>query len=971
MATTEPTVNTYLAQGLRTMHPRWAAKGAIVSQATGAIVGDRGRQPDIMVRIPRAAPLVIEAEFYPARSLENDALSRVGAQTANRVRPIETVVAVRYPRRLRDVPETSLGEELAECDDLEWCAWMEGPGNVRFPSEGWVRGGLPDLADAIEVLAVSPRNIDTATDRLELGVLHGAALLAEAGAATRARMAELLHQESSEQTTRMAASIIVNAFLFQIAVASSHGTPGIEATAAASGDPERLSKADVLEVWRQILLINYWPVFDIARRLLLPVGQPTADELCQRLGSTASGLAAAGTVDVQDLAGQMFGRLIADRKFLATFYTLPESAAFLAELAVSRLDTGVDWSDEAAVTDLRVGDLACGTGALLSAVYRRVAARVRRAGLDDARLHAALMQETLIGADIMPAAAHLTTTILSASHPAVGFGRCSVHVLPFGRMSDGRVAVGALDLLGDAGTLSLLGRPGTRLAGRVDVGDDDDLTVCNVGDGTLDVCIMNPPFTRPTNHETAEAAGVPVPSFAGFGTTQDDQRAMSARLAELSPSGDGPRVGHGNAGLASNFVDLAHAKLRTGGVLALVLPFSAVSGGSWAGLRKILDLHYRDVTVVSLATHGSRERAFSADTGMAEIALVAVKRAAAVTAAGSRVRWASLARRPTSMVEAVQVARAIGDDDAPLSPAFVEVGDDRLGCVLPGGISDGGLAAVAEPALADFGLALAACKPSLNRIGDLPIPLAKLSHLGGPGPVHRDISGTDRAAGAHRGPFDIKPLLPGRTPSYPVLWAHDAGSGRESQIEVSPDEQGRVRAGMEGQALRVWATATRLHVNLDFRINSQALAACVTPQQCIGGRAWPSFVLAESAWEEAVALWMNTTPGLIGFWFVGSRQHQGRASLTVTRLADLVTLDPRALTHRQLCVAGDVFERCRRRPLLPANEAYRDEVRHELDEAVLCEMLGLPSEVLTPLAVLRTQWCEEPSVHGGKSTRPG
>ena len=40
-------------------------EGAIVSQATGVIVGDKGKQPDIMVRVPRAAPLVIEAEFFP------------------------------------------------------------------------------------------------------------------------------------------------------------------------------------------------------------------------------------------------------------------------------------------------------------------------------------------------------------------------------------------------------------------------------------------------------------------------------------------------------------------------------------------------------------------------------------------------------------------------------------------------------------------------------------------------------------------------------------------------------------------------------------------------------------------------------------------------------------------------------------------------------------------------------------------
>ena len=973
MATTGPTVNTYVAQSLRTMHPRWAERGAIVSQATGLIVGDKGKQPDIMVRVPGAAPLVIEAEFYPARTLEDDALSRVGAMTTDRRRPIETVVALRYPRRLREVPETGLAEELAKCGDLEWCVWTEGPSNVRFPSEGWVGSGLSDLAGAVETLAVSQRSIDTAADRLELGVLRAAALLAESGAATQRQLAELLHQEPGEQTMRMTASIIVNAFLFQMAVAPSHGTPGIEETAAASGDPELLSKVDVLDAWKRILEVNYWPVFHIARRLLLPIAQPIAEELCLELAGTAMSLVAAGAVEVQDLAGQMFGRLIADRKFLATFYTLPESAALLAELAVSRLDGEVDWSKERAVTGLRVADLACGTGALLSALYRRIAARMRRAGLDDARLHPAIMEETLIGADIMPAAAHLTTTILSASHPAIGFGKCGVHVLPFGRTSDGRVAVGSLELLGDAGTISLLGRPGTRLAGRVDETEaDHGLAECNVGDGTLDICIMNPPFTRPTNHETAEAAGVPVPSFAGFGTTDDDQRAMSERLAALGRATDSPRAGHGNAGLASNFVDLAHAKLRPGGVLALILPFSAASGGSWAGLRQLLEKHFRDVTVASIAAHGATRRSFSADTGMAEIALVAVKRPADAAAEGSsRVRWTSLVRRPTSMVEAVQVARAIDESGSPTLPLGVEVGADRVASVLPGGVSDGGLAAVAEHGVALCGAALLGCRPSLNRIGELPVTVTKLGDIGSPGPVDRDISGTDKSTGIHRGPFDIVRLMPGKTPSYPVLWAHDAGSGRESQMEVAPDADGWVRAEMDGRALELWATATRLHVNRDFQLNSQALAACVTAEECIGGRAWPSFALEDPVWEEVVGLWMNTTLGLVGLWFAGSRQHQGRASLTVTRLADLVTVDPCSLTDRQVAAAADVFERFRSRPLLPANEAYRDDARQELDEAVLCEVLGLSADVLAPLAILRTQWCEEPSVHGGKSTRPG
>ena len=38
-----------------------------------------------------------------------------------------------------------------------------------------------------------------------------------------------------------------------------------------------------------------------------------------------------------DLTGRIFQRLIADRKYLATFYTLPASAALLARLAIDKL----------------------------------------------------------------------------------------------------------------------------------------------------------------------------------------------------------------------------------------------------------------------------------------------------------------------------------------------------------------------------------------------------------------------------------------------------------------------------------------------------------------------------------------------------------------------------------------------------------------------------------------------------------
>lgn len=120
-----------------------------------------------------------------------------------------------------------------------------------------------------------------------------------------------------------------------------------------------------------------------------------------------------------------------------------------------------------------------------------------------------------------------------------------------------------------------------------------------------------------------------------------------------------------------------------------------------------------------------------------------------------------------------------------------------------------------------------------------------------------------------------------------------------------------------------------------------------------------------------VLLWANTSLGLISFWWIGTRQHQGRARLTISRLPELMTLDPQTLTTPQLNQADDIFDQFKEIEFRPASEAYRDEARRALDEAVFVDLLGLKaSEVMPPLAVLREQWCREPSVHGGKDTRP-
>ena len=133
---------------------------------------------------------------------------------------------------------------------------------------------------------------------------------------------------------------------------------------------------------------------------------------------------------------------------------------------------------------------------------------------------------------------------------------------------------------------------------------------------------------------------------------------MAKRLAEIRWRLANP-VGHGNAGLASNFVDLAHVKPRPGGILALVLPAACVSGGSWANFRCLLESEYEDLTVLTIAAHGQTDRAFSADTGMAEALVVATKRREGRNEEDGETLFVNLYHRPGSIAEAFEMARAV------------------------------------------------------------------------------------------------------------------------------------------------------------------------------------------------------------------------------------------------------------------------------------------------------------------------
>ena len=553
------------------------------------------------------------------------------------------------------------------------------------------------------------------------------------------------------------------------------------------------------------------------------------------------------------------------------------------------------------------------------------------------------MEHVLTGLDVMPAATHLTSSMLSSSHPSLAYGKSQIHTMPYG--IDGvRTHIGALDLLNSNHSYSLFATGESMGGTKSDSRSGHSVTI---KDKSCDLVIMNPPFTRPTNHEAGHA-DIPVPSFAGFNTSHDEQQAMRRKLKKAAAL-----FSSGHAGLASNFMDLGHRKLKDGGVLALVIPFTFVRGRSWEKAREALKAHYSGIHVTAIAATGSTARAFSADTGMAECLVVATKRGGG----NSHAAYSNLATRPSSLREAAVRAKNARHQS------------------VPGDILDAGVAGVRSTSVIEAARDLQAGNLRLSRQTQaIRLPVVTLGTVAARGLVDRDISGgpTDRdKTGLPQGPFVVRSIRPGEVPTYPMLWAHSAI--RERKLVVQVDSCGDPRPGDATRAVERWnCAASRLHSNRDFQLNSQSLAMCLTPEKCLGGTAWPNINSRDERHEIPLLLWANSTLGLILFWWKGTRQQAGRSRMTITAIPDLPVLDPRTLTEGQMDHCRAIFDDLKDREFLPANEAWRDETRKALDRELLfgiTSVLQLDLGLEKGLDLLRKQWCAEPSVHGGKGTR--
>ncbi|MEP6785016.1 MAG: hypothetical protein ABI898_04655 [Sphingomonadales bacterium] len=799
-----------------------------------------------------------------------------------------------------------------------------------------------------------------------------------------------LKQQEGPQTYAMMATIIINALVFQDTLAgASDALVEVPTLSKMSANAMKPSRGEIIAAWQKILEINYWPIFGVAKELVEAMPATLWGSVCDICMQTADDLLSKNLGKNPDLVGTIFQRLISDRKFLATFYTAPSSAALMARLLIDeRAPNDADWADAEKVAGIRIADFACGTGSLLCAVYSDVRMRLEHAGVDSRAMHRGMIEHSLVGSDVLPSATYITASQLSSAHPTVQYGNTNIITLSFGKVGNNEFALGAIDLLERQRAMSTIATHGVSVGATAlkpmetwsAAGDAE------VDDASFDIIAMNPPFTRLTGGGGKDEDNS-RPFFSAFGIDEKVQKKMAEKTARILAA----TAYHGNAGFASAFVEIGHRKLKAAGKIGFILPLGSLSGASWAKSRERWKRFYKDVITISIAGD-DKHSAFSADTKMAEAMVMATKIDITKQEPGGRLTSVSLHRRPESPLEGAEMAREIkrliasGNvrriEDGPLGGTEMRIGSEKVGEIItaPTTPDPWPLSRIHDHAVAQAAYQLDAGTvwlPGSLQASLSSVPLCALGQLGKAGPYHLDVSGGGMSGGAPRGPFELKKTKNPAAASFPVLKEHD--EKRERYLELEPDAEGIVR--QSGQASEqkitderskaVWNTKTKLHFATDLRFNANALVACLTTRDAVGGRAWPSFCLNDRRFEKVVALWFNSTLGILSYWWSANKTQSGRGSVTTSRLEEMTSIDPRQLDEDTLLACDVFYEAFKGKALMDVHELEIDENRIELDRFVAETLLKsgtiLP-QVEDGLQLLRSKLALEPTIKGGKGS---
>ena len=963
-----------MARILNGMRANWSVAG----EKMGPIL--KSGRPDVVVTSPGARCVLLENEFMPATTLEKiDVLPKLGREFhAGGV--VEAIIAVRTPTRFKDFDDEVLDAELRSASDLDYAVHADG----RFPEEGWLTGSLAEIATAIEVASVPRRTVDECVDMMAEGTDCVASMLKGAGGSTRKKIAKLLSQKENEQTWRMAGLILSNAFVFHSHIAGEREIKTLAELTQFGSIPTQ----SLVDEWDRILVINYYPIFSVARKIISSISDSIAQKIIAVLTQTTGRINAMGLAHSTDMYGSLIQKMINDRKTLASFYTLPESAALLASMVVPPPGSGI-YENPESLQRIRVADFACGTGTLLTTIYRRLFANYEAAGNDMEAIHAKMMENCIIGFDILPSATHLTVSALAEIFPKKLFSNSKIGRIFFGK-KNGKCHMGSLGFIEDSTTFDEQG---------VYIVSDSERPYEHpeVSNNAMDVVCMNPPFTSHTREGGKERLAM----FKSFDMDDRTQNEMSAKSKKMFAG----TCADGNAGYATNFIAIADKKLAPGGALGLVLPATISDGASYQKCRDLLRLKYQSLTVISIAGENTADGAFSYDTDMNEVIVVAKKHekgtlkkiqnvqtrlkdidkniaklqrskkapAAALRAEEAkraeiqgklrpfeieRATFVNIEQRPPSVLQSFEISNYVRKCTKPakLDGDSYAASPITLGKKTVGGVLDCPLDSVwwfvnvRDVWLSQCAYMLRSGTLKISEWEYYDVPMTVLGDNFGP--LTRDIA--DKKPKDKRAPFVIEEL--NSSAVYYSLSRND--SSVQQSLLVEPDGRAEPKPDADPDRVKATArTATHIHMNILARYTSQALLVPYTTKKTLGGGALPSF---NTKHEKALAVWGNSSLGVLCFWAHSGKQQFGRGISSQTAMAHMPVLDFGRLGAAKIKKLDKIFDKYAAKKLRPLKYLYDDPVRIAMDGEV-CGLLGIKGS----LDDMRRRLCREPSVSGG------
>ena len=941
----ESTINDALARLLRERMGLNAASETL----------QRGRRPDIIVRLQNRA-VILELELEPALTVEQDALSKLGMRIDGR--PVQNVFAVIAPIQLRTIEQRHLPERLASAA-LQWQEWRaDGSSGPKLS------GDFTDLGNAVSRVPPPSGNIDLAIERLETGVRYAGGSLHNSQGAL-GRVAAALNTGVGEEAANMAALVVINAMMFQERLVSAN--PDFQPLKAIRADDDRNMQDPLLQEWRRILAVDYYPIFGMATEVVNAMSELESPDFLRICADAASNVLRIAAFGQHDIAGKIFNRLVAERKLLAAFYTRIPSSTLLAGLALPADDSlGIDWADADSIANLRVIDPACGTGTLLMAAYRQVmqnhAATGASAPPDE--LHRALVERVIMGADVVQSAIHLTAATLAAMSTTAEFEKMELYTLRLGveetRVGEEvktEVRLGSLEWLKSSGVQAHFSGTQERMGA---VNGDGGV----VHTPQVDLVISNPPYTRRGSdggNEEAIARVFDLPE-----NDPDKEEALKRATSALLKGTPANQI----AGHGTSFLVLADKMVKPGGRIAFVLPYTALAGESWAGVRRMLAERYSVEFVI--CSHDTELPSFSFDTKIAETLIVA-RRLRKDEEPPGVAKFVNLWRGLDSETDALALTRAIRNAaslpvhraDGPLAGgSALMLGADQWGEIVESPIDGAPWKAARWQRALICQFAAAVERGELHRFDGLRslgrIPVAPLGEVCNVGPQHRQIRGS---IGRFDGYHGYDPQA-----QFPALWALD--SNVHQGFTAQPNARLIPQPGRDYAP--IWEQSGALQIAVTVRYNAQPIMAVRTGARALGVASWHTLIINEedyttqSAREIALALWLNSTFGFLLHANRSIRSQLGRGTGNKNMLREMFTLDVRQLQEWQLDAALAIWRDFQDKTFEPFHRCAVDANRIELDRRMMNDMIGLDGEAQEAMAQLRLALANDPSIRGDK-----